>query len=48
MPHGVTFHFGSAKVCSRAIFETCFSYDEDTWIAATNYYMHFYILVLFH
>ena len=22
--HGVTFNFGSAKVCSTAIFETCF------------------------
>ena len=26
MHHGVTFNFGSAKVCSPAIFETCFSY----------------------
>ena len=45
--HGVTFNFGSAKVCSRAIFETSFSYDKDIWIAAIDYYMHFYILVLF-
>ena len=40
MHHGVTFNFGSAKVCSPAIFETCFSYDKDVWIAATVYYMH--------
>ena len=47
MHHGVTFNFGSAKVCSPAIFETCFSYDKDIWIAATVYYLHFYINVLF-
>ena len=35
---GVTFSFGSAKVCSPATFETCFSYDKDIWIAATDYY----------
>ena len=45
--HGVTFSFGSGKVCSPAIFETCFSSDKDTWIAATDYYMYFYIIVLF-
>ena len=39
--HGVTFSF--AKVCSPAIFETCFSYDKDLWIAATGYYMYFYV-----
>ena len=44
---GVNFNFGSAKVCSPAIFETSFSYDKDIWIAATDYYMHFYIIVLF-
>ena len=27
--HGVTFNFGPAKVCSPAIFETCFSYDKE-------------------
>ena len=27
--HGVTFNFGSGKVCSPAIFETSFSYDKD-------------------
>ena len=47
MHHGVTFNFGSAKVCSPAIFETFLSYDKDIWIAATDYYMHFYIIVLF-
>ena len=45
MHHGVS--FGSAKVCSPAIFETCFSSDIDIWIAATDYYMYFYIIVLF-
>ena len=44
---GVTFSFGSAKVCSPAIFETCFSYDKDIWIAATKYYMYFHIIMLF-
>ena len=40
MHYGVTFNFGSAKVCSPAIFETSFSYNKDIWIAATDYYMH--------
>ena len=44
---GVTFNFGSAKVCSPAIVETSFSFDKDIWISATDYYMHFYIIVLF-
>ena len=47
MPHGVTFNFGSAKACSPVIYETCFSYDKDVWTAATDYYMNFYIIVLF-
>ena len=47
MHYGVTLNFGSAKVCSPAIFEICFSYDKDIWIAGTDYYMHFYIIVLF-
>ena len=34
--HGMTFNLNSAKVCSPAIFETCFSLDKDTWIAATD------------
>ena len=33
--------------CSHAIFEICFSYTKDIWIAATDYYMYFYIIVLF-
>ena len=40
--HGVTFNFGSAKACSPAIFETSFSSDKDIWIAANDYYMHFF------
>ena len=47
MYHDVTFSFISAGVCSPAIFETSFSYDKDIWIAATDYCMHFYIIVLF-
>ena len=42
MHHGVTFNFGSAKVCSPAIFETYFSYDKGIWFAATDYYMYYY------
>ena len=33
----MTFYFGSAKVCSPAMFETRFSFDKDIWIAATDY-----------
>ena len=44
MHHGVTFNSG--KVCSPGIFETCFSYDKHIWIAASGYYMYFYIIVL--
>ena len=47
MHHGVNFNFGSAKLCSPALFETCFSYDKYICIAATYYYMDFYIIVLF-
>ena len=43
----MTFNFGSAKVCSPAIFGTSSSYDKDIWIAATDYYMHFNIIVPF-
>ena len=45
--HGVTFNFGFGKVCSPAIFETCFSYDKDIWIAEADYCIYFYIIVLF-
>ena len=37
--HGVIFNFSYGKVCSPAIFETCFSYDKDIWIVATEYYV---------
>ena len=43
--HGVTF-FLCQSVCTY-LFETSFSYDKDIWIAATDCYMHFYIIVLF-
>ena len=46
MHHGVTSNFGSAKVCSPTIFETSFYY-QDIWIAASDYHMHFYIIVFF-
>ena len=46
MHHGLTFNFGSAKVCSPAIFETCFSNDKDIWIAATDYCIFFHIIVV--
>ena len=47
MHHGVTFNFVSVKVCSPAIFQTSYFYDKNLWIAATDYYMHFYKIVLF-
>ena len=47
MHYGVPLNFGSAKVCSLAIFEICFSYDKDIWIAVTGYYIYSYIIVLF-
>ena len=47
MHHGVNFNFGSDKVCSPAIIQTSFTYDKDIWITANDYYMHFYIIVLF-
>ena len=46
MHHGLKFRFGSAKVCSPAILETYLSYDKDIWIASTDYYMYFYIVLL--
>ena len=39
-PHGVTFNIGSA------IFETHFSYHKDMWIAAADYYMYFYVVII--
>ena len=48
MHRGVKFSIGSAKVFTcQLIFETGFSYDKDIWIAATNYYVYFHIIVLF-
>ena len=51
MHHVVTFNFGSAKVCSPAVFGTCFSYDKDSHMDCCSglliYYMHFYTIVLF-
>ena len=41
MHHGVTFNFGSSKMCPPVIFETCFSYDKDIAIGGTNYYFYF-------
>ena len=43
----VTLSFCSAKVCSPAILETCFSYYKDIWIGVNGYYMYLYIIVLF-
>ena len=44
MHHGGTFNLGSAKVCSPVMFETC---DKDIWIASTDYYIYFHIIVPF-
>ena len=42
------FNFGYAKVCSPSIFEISFSYDQYIWIiAATEYHMRIYIIVVF-
>ena len=40
MHHGVTFNFGSGKVCSLAIFDTSVFYDKDFWITATDYILY--------
>ena len=45
MHHSVTCNFGSAKVCLPAIFETSFSYDKDTWIAAMIITCTFFFLL---
>ena len=37
----------AAEVCLAAIFETSFSYIKNVWIASTDYYTYFYIIVLF-
>ena len=46
MYHGVTFNLGSVKMFSPTILEKCFSYDKDIWIAATDYYIYFYIYTI--
>ena len=48
LSHGVIFNLDSAKVCSPAITEIHFSYDKDIWIAVTDYYMYFNLIVLFY
>ena len=45
--HGMTFNLGSASVCSPATFELYFPYHKVIWIAVTDYYMDFYLIVLF-
>ena len=47
LSHGVIFNLGPAKVCSPAIFETYLHYDKDIWIAVSDYYMYFNLIVLF-
>ena len=46
MHHGVTFNFGSAKVCSPGRFETCFSFNKDILIAATDKFIYFCIIIV--
>ena len=41
------FNLGSAKVCSPAKIETYFSYDKDIWIAVTDDYLCFFLVVPF-
>ena len=43
--HGMTFTFG--QIVFTCHIETCFSYDKDIWIAATDYCMYLHIIVLF-
>ena len=45
--HDVIFNLGPAKVFSPGIIETHFSYHKDVWIAVTDYYLHFYLIVVF-
>ena len=45
MHHGVTFILTLAL--PKCVHLPCFSYDKDIWIAATDYYMYFYITVPF-
>ena len=44
----LVFNLGSAKVCLPVIVETYFfSCDKDIWIAITDYYIYFYLILLF-
>ena len=43
----MTFNFGSAKVCSPAIFETCFMTKTYGLLQLIIIYVLFYIIVLF-
>ena len=45
--YGATFSLGSTKVCTPAILETYLSYQKGIWNAATNYFVYFYLNVLF-
>ena len=47
LSYGVIYYLGSAKVCSPAIIERGFS-NNIIWIAVTDYYMYFYLIVLFY
>ena len=47
MHHGVTFNFGSAKVCSPAIIKKTLSCDTRYMDCCSFYHTHFYIIVLF-
>ena len=47
LSYGVISLLSPAKVCSAAIIETHFSYEKDIWITLTDYYMYFYLIVLF-
>ena len=47
LSNGVIFNLAPAKVCSPAIIEMYFSYDKDIWIAVIDYYVYFYLILLF-
>ena len=42
LSHGVIFN-----LCSATIIDTYFSYDRGIWIAVTDYYVYFYLILLF-
>ena len=45
--NGVTFDLGSATMSSTATFETYFSYHKAIGIAATDYKIYFYLIMLY-